>query len=388
MSIIGVRNCKFNGSTCGKVTNVSVSYNFKQFSRLNNNEYRYDSATISIVSVGGYASDIFNTSGTLTWDTVEVQDGVKKIYTNILYNVTLVEPNLSAVTKAESVTFTTYSITGNCHYCPFGVIRYERVLNPQLNYFRTSCVELNVRLNGMDDHYHICHHDDAVRIAKQIERTFNPDISLPVYIWDEDNVKFIIVSAVQRVPVTFEFSGAFETYPNVRKSVGLVIDSWNNGYTYTGFNYPGYDDNLFDNDQLLEATGWTRQTTADGSYYTGEFSALITEFYSGGASGFDIGSGFAPGDVVWLKVTYSAQAASYKQDAFFGFDNSTPSDLWGSSFPADKMNSRLSATVSGFSRYMNGMFPMCGQSSYYNFYNSSNQAKNAINVYKFYGTII
>ena len=145
---------------------------------------------------------------------------------------------------------------------------------------------------------------------------------------------------------------------------------------------------MFDNDQLLEATGWTRQTTDDGSYYKGEFSALVAEFYSGGASGFDIGSDFAPGDVVWLKVTYEAQDASYKQNAFFGFDNSTASNLWGSSFPVDKMNSRLPATVSGFSRYTNGMFPMCGQSSYYYFHNSSNQAKNAINVYKFYGTII
>ncbi len=384
MAVIGVRNCKFNGNTVGKVTSVSVSYNFKQFSKLNQNQYRYDSASVSIVSIGGYADDIFNTSGTLTWDTVEMEAGQKKIYSNVLYNVTLVEPNLSAVTKNESgVTFTTYSISGSCHYCPFGVIKYEKIV-PSANPVRTSVVEVNVEYNNIWDHYYICNHADARRIAKQIEATFNPDISLPVYIWDEENTKFLIVSAVQRVPVTFEFSGLYEDYVTMRKSVGLLIDSWNNGYSYHGFNYPGYSENLFDNDQLLSASGWSRVNDDTGSYYKGEFSALISQYYESG--GFDIGQR-EQDELLWVKLTYAAQAASYNQNAFFGWDNRS-GYLWPSAFPRERMNSRETLTVSGYVRYYNGMFPMCGQSSYFNFYNSSSSAKNAINVYKFYGTII
>ena len=122
----------------------------------------------------------------------------------------------------------------------------------------------------------------------------------------------------------------------------------------------------------------------DEYYYTGEFSNLIQKFFDDG--GFDIGTR-TQDELLWIKITYTAEAASYKQYAFFGWDN-RQGKLWKSAFPDDYMHSREKKTVSGWVRYYNGMFPQCAQSSKYRFYNSSNQAKNAINVYKFYGTII
>ena len=378
MAIIGVRNCKFNGSTCGKVTNVSVSYNFKQFSRLNNNEYRYDSATVSIVSVGGFSNDIFNISGTLTWDTVEVQDGVKKVFSNTLYNVTLQEPNLSAVTKAESVSFTTYSIVGNCHYLPYGVLRWENV-TPSASLLRTNALEPFINENNLNDHYIVTTHNDAMNLAIQFKNAYNPQISSPVFIWDNDAKKAIVVSAVQNkgCALAFDGSGELQDIYRAKNSMGTLVKSWNAGLStsYLG----NLSSNLFDNDDLL-VTDWTLD--AGTNAYTGEYSKLYNRYFLSG--GFPLSETPSEGDMLWLKVDYRIYPSTYQQDAFFGFDN-RQGMLYALKFPKNYFNSRTRIVVEGFAKYTNGIYPALRESSPIFFYNSEPGEKDAIQIYKFYG---
>ena len=379
MAIIGVRNCKFNGSTCGKVTNVSVSYNFKQFSRLNNNEYRYDSATVSIVSVGGFSNDIFNISGTLTWDTVEVQDGVKKVFSNTLYNVTLQEPNLSAVTKAESVSFTTYSIVGNCHYLPYGVLRWENV-TPSTSLLRTNALEPFINENNLNDHYIVTTHNDAMNLAIQFKNAYNPQISSPVFIWDNDAKKAIVVSAVQNkgCALAFDGSGELQDIYRAKNSMGTLVKSWNAGLSTSYLGNLSPTQNLFDNDDLL-VTDWTLD--AGTNAYTGEYSKLYNRYFLSG--GFPLSETPSEGDMLWLKVDYRIYPSAYQQQAFLGFD-SRSGMLWPTRFPTNFFSSRNRITVEGFATYINGVYPALSQSSPIWFYNSAAGEKDAIQIYRFY----
>lgn len=117
MAVIGVRYAYHNGNSVGKVASVSVAYTYEQFSRLQQYRYNITGATVTINSLGGFSSSVFNTSGTFRWCTVEMNDGTISYKVNEIKNVVLVEPNISATTKQEEIDFTTYDISGQSWNC-------------------------------------------------------------------------------------------------------------------------------------------------------------------------------------------------------------------------------------------------------------------------------
>lgn len=117
MAIIGVKYAYFDGKTCGKVTSVSATLQRTQLSALQQNKTITDGATISLVSIGGFDPEIFNTSGPFRWVTVHLEGGQRFLQVHEIENTVLQAPDISGTTKQESIDFATYSIAGQSWHC-------------------------------------------------------------------------------------------------------------------------------------------------------------------------------------------------------------------------------------------------------------------------------
>ena len=108
------------------VSNISATINYRQLSRLNKYYKVPESATvaINIVNSTTYSNIFHNYSKapvTLRWVTKETTDYGYRWIVHEIENVVLSAPSLSAVTKQQSITYTTFDITGQSYSCPKGM---------------------------------------------------------------------------------------------------------------------------------------------------------------------------------------------------------------------------------------------------------------------------
>lgn len=129
MAIIGVPYVCFEDSISGRieqiygVNNVSATVNYIELSRINKNYKMPTTATVSINFVDTFTFSYirnyarFKVPGTLRW-VVKTMTGGSIAYTIYeIKNVVLSAPSVSAVTKQENITFTSYDISGQSFKC-------------------------------------------------------------------------------------------------------------------------------------------------------------------------------------------------------------------------------------------------------------------------------